>query len=136
MTTTDPRHRLAEIKARVDAATEGPWESDGEPNAGYWVMGADGRDLFTWDGSDIGLLITTEADAEFIAHARTDNPDMAAALTAVLDLHKDGWRTVSVPVFDEFDSPTQRQHLCMGCNNFYPCATVRALTDALGGDRG
>lgn len=112
MSTTDPRARLDEIKARADAATEGPWVPhdlsdavfDSENDAGWWwvwqesklphyggVLGPDTHGSI--DGS-IGEASITDArdghqekaDATFIAHARTDLPAMAAALTAVLDL--------------------------------------------------
>lgn len=62
--------RLAEIQARADNATDGPWEPDGQDS---WTPA--GR-------SDFHLSIS---DAEFIAHARTDVPALIAALCAALD---------------------------------------------------
>ena len=80
--------RLDQIEARANAATEGPWkttyeEADqwhsitGSPyplGGGLW---ADHPEVATVDQED-------EADAEFIAHARTDVPALVAALRAVL----------------------------------------------------
>lgn len=65
--------QLAEIEARVKAATEGPWHCDGE----LVRLHDDGDE---WDVlsrkdfqiSQIGL------NAKFIAHARTDVPDLIA----------------------------------------------------------
>lgn len=166
MTTTDPRTILAEIKARADAATEGPWVShdlsdtvfNSENDAGWWwvwqesklpyyggVLGPDAHG--STDGS-IGEASITDArdghqekaDAEFIAHARTDLPDMAAALTAVLDLHKP--QTIG-QIYGTLKYPSDPL-LCPTCIvtggdewGFmeYPCPTVRAITSALGGDR-
>ncbi|MFC6616796.1 hypothetical protein [Deinococcus radiophilus] len=68
------RNRLAEIRARLQAARPGPWEA--------WVEGPDDAgDSFIriWDGErpvdlylsgDSGLV--PETDYEFIAHARAD----------------------------------------------------------------
>ena len=78
---------LDAIEARCAAATPGPWFQDhdsGEDENGAWenplaeVVDGLGSHLI-----DAGEL----ADAAFIAHARTDVPDMAAALRAVLELH-------------------------------------------------
>ena len=60
--------RLDEIAARADAANYGPWEPDGSH---FWTPS--GRSDFHLD----------PADAEFIAHARTDVPRLVAALRAV-----------------------------------------------------
>ena len=84
--------RLAEIEARIEAGTEGPWEfqprrgfqslSDNPgtigftDSAGYFVMMREG----TW---------ATEADMTLVAHARTDLPATVKALRAVLELIED-----------------------------------------------
>lgn len=80
--------RLAEIRARVEAATEGPWEDvvndlnedvdvwrDGESR--LWV--ANTGNLFTESAQ---LARQTLADAEFIAASRTDLPALLAAVEA------------------------------------------------------
>ena len=91
--TTD---RLAEIQARADAATDGPWEA--RHRAGLdWLSQSphvdnDGHE----PGSSVGLADAVDplwgslwpsrnanADAEFIAHARTDVLALVAALRAV-----------------------------------------------------
>ena len=55
---------LAPIKARADAATEGPWERrDGED---YAMVDAPERPQIA--------LVASGEDATFIAHARTDVP--------------------------------------------------------------
>lgn len=76
MTATD---QLAAIQARADAATEGPWHVDGEPDeAKYVVQFTSGRGVHV--GTYITDLVEADEDAEFIAHARTDVP---ALLTLV-----------------------------------------------------
>ena len=98
-----------------------------------------------------------QADAEFIAAARTDVPRMEAALRAVLDLHQ------KAPIYDvmaddclDHDYETYGLELSMGdevcshqshvdsytceeCADItgeeppeWPCPTVQAIADALG----
>jgi hypothetical protein len=83
--------RLAEIRARVERATAGPWHVTGLP--GQWLA-ADGYETgMTYhvfesaqrgDGECSSML---KEDAEFVAHARVDVPDLlaeVARLTAAL----------------------------------------------------
>jgi len=95
MTTTD---QLAAIEARAQAATEGPW--DYEPFDGAFGV----YSLEMQDNGDLSAVIGyyasegeggSKADADFIAHARTDVPALLAmvreqqarldAATAILD---------------------------------------------------
>lgn len=75
--------RLAEIKSRAEAATPGPWEAelqevevdhDGTeyPYTGAWVPRA-----CPWEDGD-GYVHMDDANAEFIANARQDIPDLLA----------------------------------------------------------
>ena len=86
--------RLDEIRDRADNATEGPWRSrevddfhDEMPDA-IEVLGP-GPSTVTmvstrdWDSDDDPEMI---ANAEFIAHARTDVPALVAALRGVKKL--------------------------------------------------
>ena len=59
--------RLNEIKARLAAATPGPWWRDDQFR--HIVGGAGDRDFFVASTS-------REEDAEFIAHARQDIEDL------------------------------------------------------------
>lgn len=70
--------RIEDIKARVAAATPGPWVADEE----WWVCqpGEDG-DIIV-DGS----VFPDPRDAAFIAHARTDIPDLLRVVEAAADL--------------------------------------------------
>ena len=80
---TDPIiDRLDQIKGRADKATEGPWEhySDGDHEV-YQAVEYDDGDL----GGYITWSVPVRADAEFIAAARTDVPQMEQALRAVLE---------------------------------------------------
>ena len=84
---TDLTDRLDEIEARADAATPGPWEW--HPYMGSGATLAKPNHPF----HELNILKTTDdwppvaADAEFIAAARTDVPQLVAALRAVLDQH-------------------------------------------------
>ena len=129
--------RLDQIEARAQAATEGPWE--------WHPYGVSGRTLATpgpviggFPTHELNVLKTTDdwppndPDAEFIAAARTDVPVLVAAVRAVLDKHQplDAIHTVT-------GKPLQ---VCSGCGRDrdwmpWPCPTVQAVTDALGGER-
>ena len=70
--------KLEEIRARVEKATLGPWDA---------VEGSeyDGADTIfgTLTADDHGGEVFKPTDAEFIAHSRTDVPELIAALAAV-----------------------------------------------------
>lgn len=82
------KERLREIEARAKSATDGPWEAHEE----------DGGVLPEWaiwmpDAGHDGAMVEGKSDAEFIAHARADVPDLLAevkrlraGLTEALDL--------------------------------------------------
>lgn len=69
--------RLVEIEARANAATEGPWYQGSEAPQAVVLEAYDADDMVVlWlDESN-----APEADAAFIAHARTDVPALIAAL--------------------------------------------------------
>ena len=109
-------NRLNEIEARANAATEGPWF----PNrySDDWEVCGE------LDDNGNPALVASEAvgtDAEFIAHARTDVPDMAAALRAVLELHK----REEIPSGDYCDE-------CFPNEWHWPCSTVATIRQHLG----
>lgn len=119
MTTTDPRKWLTDAKKRADRATEGPWHLEEpdfprstqvHPPRGARVTGP------------VAVSHSPASDAEFIAAARTQHPAMAAALTAVLDIHRSndaGVCRVCAEVDDSAYALT------------WPCPTVVAITDNL-----
>jgi hypothetical protein len=103
--------RLDDIKARAEAATEGPWR-----------VQLDGFDYGPWDEVYVdnarGECPCTPcgvSNAEFVAHARTDVPALVAAVEAVLATH--AWNT---------------DGKCPECWADYPCNTVTAIRQALG----
>lgn len=118
--------RLDEIKARAAAATEGPWVND-STEIGRPFPGTDTIDVWVAESCHPnGDGIDGEADAEFIAHARTDVPALVAAVEAVLALHE--------PVGGPSDP-----RCCPVCVDLsgeyaetYPCGTATAIRAALG----
>ena len=77
-------NRLAEIEARVNAATPGPWRhAPSLEHPGLVRGGLDGGistlrlDVWTWHGGK-----QTDSDAALIAESRTDIPDLIADLRA------------------------------------------------------
>ena len=124
-------NRLNEIEARANAATEGPWEWEGEAKA-EWEIGAnslvpsrrpDDPVLYGYGYDASGIEVKTPADAEFIAHARTDVPALVAALRAVLKLHK-------------HHAGRGGEHCgrCFPDEWGWPCATVAAIHLHIGDD--
>lgn len=91
----DPRETLARIRKQANAATEGPWEADpftwkpGHPVPPSEWLGIEATGPVKGEVARIRLNddeADADADAEFIAAARTDVPRLVAALDAVLDL--------------------------------------------------
>jgi hypothetical protein len=73
---------LAEIEARANAATDGPWTFQhwgGQNQNGDFAESI----LFDSWGESLAEALP-DVDGEFIAHARTDVPALVAALQAVL----------------------------------------------------
>ena len=66
---------LAAIRQRCSRATAGPWKS--------YIEGRDhtsGSNFIMTSGEDIELLGASEADQDFIAHARQDIPLLLAEI--------------------------------------------------------
>lgn len=143
-------NRLDGIEARANAATEGPWEWEGEAKA-EWEIGAnslvpsrrpDDPVLYGYGYDASGIEVKTPADAEFIAHARTDVPWLLEqvdrrdkALEKVLRLHP---RVVVLHADPEFGR-MEDDAICGACivNHEpagWPCPTVEAITTALEGE--
>lgn len=125
--------RLAEIRARAEVATEGPWIVDPDESRG--VMHPDKPDGF--DGVMIAYLTDHDAgmfprehNGAFIAHARQDVPQLVKALQAVLEVHSPR----------RSGSPRDEIHwaVCASCISYagihqpWPCPTVTAIETALG----
>ena len=95
--TADLTALLDAMQARCDAATEGPWVADGGEISQSWKRPEPWKPIvstavacmsYCYGGSAAG--VEEEADAEFIAAARTDLPRLIAAVRAVLEL-ADAW---------------------------------------------
>ena len=119
------REALAIIQSRADAATPGPWVNDGDVVQDL----SQARQTGEHEWNRMGIIAEEHVraeDADFIAHARTDVPNLVAAVEAVLALHEED---------------LYRGHLSNGCRTCgngpngegYPCATVRAVEQALAG---
>ena len=127
-------NRLDEIEARTNAATEGPWapwrDQDGAPHMNGLLMVGNAAAVIpegeSWvEGVDVNPIAHTYTpeDREFIAHARTDVPDMAAALRAVLKLHK-RLESVNGEYCDR----------CFPDEWHWPCSTVATIRQHIGDD--
>lgn len=66
---------IAQMRARCDVATPGPWLARIELREGF-----SGSDFIETYDQDIELLGATEADFDFIAHARQDIPALLAEI--------------------------------------------------------
>ena len=128
-------NRLNEIEARANAATEGPWEHEPPPGPGEDPM----RPICVYPkegGGTLAYVQPLEADAEFIAAARTTVPALLDALEKVLELHP---RVVVMAADPEFGQ-MEDDAICGACivNHEaadWPCPNVRAITTALDGIR-
>jgi hypothetical protein len=86
---------LDAIEARAEAATEGPWWPEGKVIGGWRIYARDREQApdFTEVGSVREVFVGTgqhDADADFIAHARTDVPALLAEVRRLHALNADG----------------------------------------------
>lgn len=114
--------RLDEIKARAEAGTSGLWVNP------HGAMEKYGYEFINSPSGIVASKIDNHANAEFIAHARTDVPALVAAVEAVLELHEE--------VGNEGKPGCDCG--CLGlvpwckCGDYtYPCPTVVAIRTAL-----
>lgn len=84
--------RLAEVRARAEAATEGTWEMFDFRGEGGGVYIKAGEDSASFYGINSGVTSPSHeqdqqmvADAALMSHARTDVPDLLAALDAATE---------------------------------------------------
>lgn len=79
--------RLDEIKARTEAATEGPWSTEQEVGGAIRVGNEDAWACVTMTtlGSG-GEFDNQKADADFVAHAREDVPWLESRLREAIEL--------------------------------------------------
>ena len=85
--------RLDEIKARADAATEGPWHwREGEPTSLVHVTSPGMHPWNILKAPDWGPIL---ADAEFIAAAREDVPWLVAQVDRL-----EAWRAEALGIID------------------------------------
>lgn len=81
---------LDAIRARAEAATEGPWHRVGKSIQADVPLSDDGPSTTKWNTTVVcsvgawGSGRPTEEDAEFIAHARTDVPALLSIAQAAL----------------------------------------------------
>lgn len=132
----DPRETLARIRKRADAATPGPWETDGtgevsqhwsRPEPWETVVGTGVSCMsYCYGGSAKGA--ERVEDAKFIAAARTDVPRLVDALEKVLNLH---FKAQPIPAAY---GTQEGGDYCVTCAEDWPCATVAAITRALEGE--
>ena len=121
--------RLAEIRARVDAASNEPWFAEDRNLDEPWSTTVVYNVFHNGDTPDRDLVAEAAYDnAEFIAASRTDLPALLAAVEAVTELHKPVEDYTGRPVCDE----------CWGEIDYgeavaiaHPCPTIRAIADAL-----
>jgi len=111
--------------ALAEGATEGLWKRfTHEP--GIVFASPTGNYIVANANTQTAAPGEPEQNAAFIADARASNPAMAAALIAVLDLHKQSPNV--------FVSPEGDYSVCRACSSHYPCPTVRLINE-LGADK-
>lgn len=125
--------RLDEIEARAEAATLGPWEAGVTEVSQHWsrpepwaTVVSNEVACMAYCYGGYGRGIERETDAEFIAAARTDVPQLVAALRAVLDVIGPHYAAM---LRREAKFGRARSSCC--CEQ---CRAVHAVADALGID--
>lgn len=78
---------VAECRERAERATDGPWEALGDEIVTYAVPRTASHPVQTVAMSGVCI---EEADAEFVAHARTDIPALCATVEALREALKAG----------------------------------------------
>ena len=137
---------VAELRRLAENATPGPWWHEWVDGDDWWaVYGQPTEDMVCPEVATLDREKWCTADAEFISHARTDLPRLAAAIEAVLDLHDhdDQFHCLTVKVIaaalncaDCWPKPrrrgrSSRLRRAWAAPTGYPCATILALD---GGD--
>ena len=131
------------IKARAEAATEGPWDHFRSAYLGNLVH----RIGSASDVDDVAFVPCSwghEADAEFISNARQDIPDLLteverllAVIDRVREVHAEGEFGCPYPSHGCNDFYYRGNYCpdagtsCEACGEKYPCPTIRALGGAL-----
>lgn len=131
----DPTDQITDWQAKTDAATEGPWAIWHDlDHQGFKTVGdAESYAEILRDGEteecNPTAHVYTDDDAEFIATARTAMPKLLAAVQAVRARHVKAY---------PLNGPDAA---CFHCADTYgkwvpwPCPTIQALEDALGGEQ-
>lgn len=123
---------LQPLKDRLAAATDAapiPWQAVGTGIRGgdHWYVCAEDQSIASIACNDGDNEEHREPLARFFTAAPTDQAKLIAAIEAVVALHKPGGGYFASDV------------ACHYCSNsigyvLYPCSTVAALVQALGGD--
>lgn len=83
------KEQLKKIKDRVEAAMDGPWKYDGE--AIYDSKTTRIADVWVDAGPCQYVLRGTKETHEFIAHARTDIPNLLDEVKRLQDVLREAW---------------------------------------------
>jgi len=133
----DPRETLARIRKQAAAATDGPWAVDpfiwkpGHPIPSSEWLGIEATGPVKGEVARIQPNGgEDDANAEFIAAARTTVPALLDLADAVLGLHRrsDHTRLVGSPRAD------REEHYCVEDQKPWPCPTFTAITTAPEGE--
>jgi len=137
--------RLEAITARANAATKGPWNHD--PNSAWRIYGCEQAHEYVWadsEGDEFPCVAMTgikgqhprsPRDAEFIAHARTDVPELVAEVERLSQAETEwaAYRKALVELH-EFDELVFGGFICPRCTDSedddpvpWPCDSLRAI---------
>ena len=115
---------LAEMEAKASAATEGPWQArTGKGMSSIHVLKSASVIVARMYGSgSFKRRLGAIASANFIASVRTDAPLAYSIIRAMLEMHT--------------PKPLRKGYAgsrCRNCDRWWPCPTVRAITEKLEG---
>jgi hypothetical protein len=97
MTETLTPERLAEIKARCEKATKGPW-AEAEDKEEFWGYPIVSLAVSSWGSPDTVGMMTAE-NQEFVIHSRSDVPLLIAALETA-EAENERLRALSQKLYD------------------------------------
>lgn len=121
---TDPTLTVLERVKELDKkSTEGPWVlgvNDSDGNRKILSLCHDCWPPCQYEG--VRVATSVEADSELISEYRTTAPQLARALEAVLEVHH-----------DQYGDCAGCLEVDPGAHAPWPCPTVRAITEHLGG---
>lgn len=115
------------IRARLNAASEGPWEActTGSRSGDHWYVCDEGEAIAHISTQDGINEDQRQPDAEFIAHSRTDLEQLLDRVEALEGIYA-AVQSVHYMIHVGETRPV-RLRVCAHCSTPWPCQTIRVI---------